>query len=474
MAQSSRALFIEESDEDSIPTDSTEDSEHDDDESFHVEKILAFHQNHDNSGNPAYLIKWEGYELGRSSWEPPENLEDERLIQDFEIEQERVKKGLAVQFDEKDFVEACEKILEDKSERHKRRVAKRRKRAERKAFRGDRSKRNLLTKDRRPRGNAESSDENEDVTTRLHGLQADKPPSVRRKGIAQKTQPRRRFVLESSSDEADGKSPDADNDSAFNSLFDEDSQPLYQEPRALGTKSSKTGTSGKAPESRPVEASKPASNQLETAMAMDKHDELTQKAARKSVITPGPSKANTASKSAKRSNAFAKPNENLLRKKQRPDTNISTTQEATMPKHTNLAIQNRDIPRTDQPWKGTPMIFILRRGGNLDEVSRRQRLSVNQRNLQKFWPHRPIGDVEKYAGSGSTVDVSDLLQLAPLPMMSSHREIFRLRRLHRQREKSCLMIGLGLRHASIGGKVHRLQSQPPKTNRKLEKRAIGG
>ncbi|KAI7506266.1 hypothetical protein KC367_g269 [Hortaea werneckii] len=341
MAQSSRALFMEESDEDSIPTDSTEDSEHDDDESFHVEKILAFHQNHDNSGNPAYLIKWEGYELGRSSWEPPENLEDERLIQDFETEQERVKKGLAVQFDENDFVEACEKILEDKSERHKRRVAKRQKRAERKAPRGDRSKRNLFTKDRQPRGNADSSDENEDVTTRLRGLQADNPSSVRRKGIAQKTQPRRRFVLESSSDEADGKLPDADNDSAFNSLFDEDSQSLYQEPRTLETKSSKTGTSGKAPESRPVEASEPASNQLETAMAMDEHDELTQKAARKSVLTPGPSKATTASKSAKRSNAFAKPNENLLSKKQRPDTNISTTQEATMPKHTNLAIQNR-------------------------------------------------------------------------------------------------------------------------------------
>ncbi|KAI7028427.1 hypothetical protein KC366_g11148 [Hortaea werneckii] len=341
MAQSSRALFMEESDEDSIPTDSTEDSEHDDDESFHVEKILAFHENHDNSGNPAYLIKWEGYELGRSSWEPPENLEDERLIQDFETEQERVKKGLAVQFDENDFVEACEKILEDKSERHKRRVAKRQKRAERKAPRGDRSKRNLFTKDRQPRGNADSSEENEDVTTRLRGLQADNPSSVRRKGIAQKTQPGRRFVLESSSDEADGKLPDADNDSAFNSLFDEDSQSLYQEPRTLETKSSKTGTSGKAPESRPVEASEPASNQLETAMAMDEHDELTQKAARKSVLTPGPSKATTASKSAKRSNAFAKPNENLLSKKQRPDTNISTTQEATMPKHTNLAIQNR-------------------------------------------------------------------------------------------------------------------------------------
>ncbi|KAI7378328.1 hypothetical protein KC336_g19406, partial [Hortaea werneckii] len=340
MAQSSRALFMEESDEDSIPTDSTEDSEHDDDESFHVEKILAFHQNHDNSGNPAYLIKWEGYELGRSSWEPPENLEDERLIQDFEIEQERVKKGLAVQFDEKDFVEACEKILEDKSERHKRRVAKRQKRAERKVSRGDRIKRNF-TKERRPMGNADSSDEDKSVTTRLRGLQAENTSSVRRKGIAQKTHPRRRIVLESSSDEADRNSPDADNDSAFNSLFDESSQLLFQESRTLETQSSKTGTSGKSPESRPAGASKPASTVLETAMAIDEHDKSPQKAARKSVITPGPSKANTASKSAKRSNAFAKPNENLLRKKQPPDTNSGTPQEAAMPKYTNLAIQNR-------------------------------------------------------------------------------------------------------------------------------------
>ncbi|KAI7473946.1 hypothetical protein KC351_g10819 [Hortaea werneckii] len=341
MAQSSRALFMEESDEDSIPTDSTEDSEHDEDESFHVEKILAYHQNHDNSGNPAFLIKWDGYELGRSSWEPPENLEDERLIQDFETEQARVKKGLAVGCDEKDFVEALEKILQQKSERHKRRVAKRQKRAERKASWGDRIKRNLLSKDRQPRGDADSSDEDENATTRLRGLQADNPSSVRRKGIAQKIQPRRRFVLESSSDEANEESPDADDNSAFNSLFDEDSQPLYQGPPTLETQSSKTGASGEAPESRPVEASKPASNAPETAMAIDEHNDSPQKAARKSVITAGPSKANPSSKSAKRSNAFAKPNENLLHKKHRLDTSGSTPQEAAIPKYTNLAIQNR-------------------------------------------------------------------------------------------------------------------------------------
>ncbi|KAI7273493.1 hypothetical protein KC345_g6992 [Hortaea werneckii] len=423
MAQSSHALFMEESDEDSIPTDSTEDSEHDDDESFHVEKILAYHQNHDNSGNPAFLIKWEGYELGRSSWEPPENLEDERLIQDFETEQARVKKGLAVGFDEKDFVEALEQMLQQKSERHKRRVAKRQKRAERKASRGDRIKRNRLSKDPQPRGNAESSDENESASTRSRGLQADDSSSVRRKGIAQKIQPRRRLVPESSSDEADGRSPDADHDSAFNSLFDKDSQPLYQGPPTLETQPSKTGASGEAPESRPVEASKPASNALETAMAIDEHNDSPQKAARKSVITAGPSKASPSSKSAKRSNTFAKPNENLLHKRHRLDTSGSTPQEASIPKYTNLAIQNRykKYARAEPiPDPRTQSIFNLRRGRNLDAVSRRRRLSLNQGNPQERWPRHPIGDVEKYAGSGLTVHVSDLPQLVPSHMMSSH------------------------------------------------------
>ncbi|KAI7157844.1 hypothetical protein KC349_g5278 [Hortaea werneckii] len=342
MAQSNRALFMEESDEDSIPTDSTEASEHEDDESFHVEKILAYHQNHDNSGHPAYLIKWEGYELGRSSWEPPENLEDERLIHDFEAEHARVKKGLAVQFDEQDFVDAVNNLNQQTYDRHRRRVAKRQRRSERKAYRGDRTKRELLPEDRHPSGDAESSsDDNESGTTRLRGLQSGNPPAIRRKGVAQKIQPRRRFVLESSSDEVDEDSPDADDDSAFNSLFDEGSQPLYQEPPTSETQSSKTGTSSKPLESRSVEVSKPVTNALETAIVTDEHNDSPQKAARKSVTTPGPSKANTASKSAKRSNVFAKPNENLLHKKQRPDTSGSTAQEGAIPKFTNLAIQNR-------------------------------------------------------------------------------------------------------------------------------------
>ncbi|GAB1737950.1 hypothetical protein NU219Hw_g2463t1 [Hortaea werneckii] len=342
MAQSNRALFMEESGEDSIATDSTEASEHENNESFNVEKILAYHQNHDNSGHPAYLIKWEGYELGRSSWEPPENLEDERLIQDFEDEQARVKKGLAVQFDEQDFVEAVNNLNQRTYDRYRRRVAKRQRRAERKASWGDRTKQELLSEDRQPKGNAEdSSDEDESSATRSRGLQSGNPSAIRRKGIAQKIQPRRRLVLESSSDEADETSPDADDDSAFNSLFDEGSQPLYQETPTSVTQSSKTGTSSKPLESRLVEVSKPVSNALETATAIDEHNDPPQKAARKSVTTPGPSKANTASKSAKRSNVFAKPNENLLHKKQRPDTSGSTPREGAIPKFTNLAIQNR-------------------------------------------------------------------------------------------------------------------------------------
>ena len=45
---------------------------YDDNEEFEVEKILKQRKNENNGFE--YLIKWKGYEINESTWEPEENL----------------------------------------------------------------------------------------------------------------------------------------------------------------------------------------------------------------------------------------------------------------------------------------------------------------------------------------------------------------------------------------------------------------
>ncbi|KAK4505045.1 hypothetical protein PRZ48_003008 [Zasmidium cellare] len=119
-----RALFVDESDEDSIATQSTAESEAL--EEYGVDRILL--EKEDEEGVTNYLIKWEGYPLGRSSWEPANSILDESIIEHWEEEKRRIRRGEAEPFDEDDFLAAVEDIFRAKQDRGRRRKAKRRKR----------------------------------------------------------------------------------------------------------------------------------------------------------------------------------------------------------------------------------------------------------------------------------------------------------------------------------------------------------
>lgn len=78
------SLFVDgngklEPEDDIISLTSTLDSEHEPDEEFVVDAVLAErpHENPTEEGEMQYLIRWENYPLGRSSWESRGNLSDE-------------------------------------------------------------------------------------------------------------------------------------------------------------------------------------------------------------------------------------------------------------------------------------------------------------------------------------------------------------------------------------------------------------
>ena len=112
------------SDEDSISITSTQAS--DPEAEYNVEKILA--ENTLDNGAREYLLKWEGYPLHSATWEPAENLIGAQLLSNWEAEKREVAAGKREPFDVLEFDEAQENFIEEKAKRHRRRVAKRRKR----------------------------------------------------------------------------------------------------------------------------------------------------------------------------------------------------------------------------------------------------------------------------------------------------------------------------------------------------------
>ena len=65
-------------------------SSSDNEQEYGVEKILGKKQ---ISGHPFYLIKWEGYPISQSTWEPVENLaHSQEILGEFEREYQRKKK----------------------------------------------------------------------------------------------------------------------------------------------------------------------------------------------------------------------------------------------------------------------------------------------------------------------------------------------------------------------------------------------
>jgi chromo domain-containing protein 1 len=110
-------------DYDSISVTSTQESEVDEDATYVVDRILA--EEEDDEGTKLYLIRWEGYPLLQSTWEPAENIQMHETFDKWEAEKDQIKRGIANPFDIADFVDQLRELLKAKEERHRRRRAKR-------------------------------------------------------------------------------------------------------------------------------------------------------------------------------------------------------------------------------------------------------------------------------------------------------------------------------------------------------------
>ncbi|KAK1761132.1 hypothetical protein QBC47DRAFT_22207 [Echria macrotheca] len=108
-------------DDDDISLTSTAEGQHDSDEEFAVETILAVE---DTDSGPYYLVEWTGFPLHESTWEPEDHIGDE--IKAMWVEkQQKQEAGEIPRFDIADYKAAIEKAAQEKLERHERRNRKR-------------------------------------------------------------------------------------------------------------------------------------------------------------------------------------------------------------------------------------------------------------------------------------------------------------------------------------------------------------
>ncbi|KAH0168848.1 hypothetical protein KCU67_g3310, partial [Aureobasidium melanogenum] len=118
----SRPVFVEDDDSDSVNTDSTVESELE--AEYSVEKILA--ERTTDEGDPLYLVKWEGYELHRSTWEPRENFVDTDCLVNWELHKRDAAEGRAKLFKVAKFDAAVRREEVQREGRHAKRAEKRR------------------------------------------------------------------------------------------------------------------------------------------------------------------------------------------------------------------------------------------------------------------------------------------------------------------------------------------------------------
>ncbi|KAF4630761.1 hypothetical protein G7Y89_g7379 [Cudoniella acicularis] len=108
-------------DDDDVSIHSTASSEHSDDHSYEVDRVLA----EKKEGNQKYyLLLWEGYPEHRSSWEPRRNISHE-VLEAWKERKSRELQGLDQPFDLAQFEALLQKVAAEKKERLRRRKAKR-------------------------------------------------------------------------------------------------------------------------------------------------------------------------------------------------------------------------------------------------------------------------------------------------------------------------------------------------------------
>ncbi|KAK0708992.1 hypothetical protein B0T26DRAFT_654105 [Lasiosphaeria miniovina] len=110
--------------DDDISLTSTADDQHDSDDEFGVENILAERQV--ENGEIHYLVEWSGFPQHQSTWEPEMNLGNE-LRAMWEDTKRKHESGELKPFDLEAFYASQTKAKEEKAERHRRRNAKRKK-----------------------------------------------------------------------------------------------------------------------------------------------------------------------------------------------------------------------------------------------------------------------------------------------------------------------------------------------------------
>lgn len=115
-------LFLrqEEEDDDDVSITSTHQDENDSEKEWEVEDVLAERPHPEIPGARQYLIRWDGFELEYSTWEPVENL-GEGLVTKWEENKTEIDAGTRKGFDLALYDAACV----GRTERHMRRNAKR-------------------------------------------------------------------------------------------------------------------------------------------------------------------------------------------------------------------------------------------------------------------------------------------------------------------------------------------------------------
>ncbi|KAK0254194.1 hypothetical protein B0A54_04328 [Friedmanniomyces endolithicus] len=329
---SSRKPFIEEVDEDSVASDTTQESEQED-ENYGVDEILAEDRDaEDAGGGMRYLLKWTGYPLMRSTWEPAAHIHTDLVVKQWEERKRRIGLGQVKAFDLEGWNAKKDKLAEEKLERVRRRKAKRRRRgvavSSDEEYQDDDAEGGRSPNRKRfPR--LDSDDEEViDAGQSAKRQRRVKAAPIKRKGIAQKVSSVRKHVDTSFEDEEGAAVPNTQ-DSDFNSLFDEGSQPIYpdveQPAKSRPDPNAKSAPKVKAPMSAPpTSAPRAAKSAILHAQQGSSADKAVGTARR-----------------TKDQNVFAHFPDTDKKRRQRTRVSGETRKDSADPKFTKLSIQNR-------------------------------------------------------------------------------------------------------------------------------------
>ena len=327
MAKGTQSVFAEDSDEDSINTTTTPESDGDTEREYDVERVLAETLGEDGK-TMYYLLKWEGYPLYDCTWEKKENITSDVLLRHWETDKRLARQGQKPLFDVGEYEQAVEQHLETQERKRRFRIAKRRKRGE-----------DL------PSSSEEEGEYGEDLpTTEAPKRTKVKLSPVKRKGRAQPVVKRCNKITGTTNE--DVWSPEDAQDSDVDSLFGErkKTSPAPNTPKQKGPAIVTSAPLAQGEMStRTSGAKKPgnatASSGLKTTTSSTKETASTG-AARKTAPSTATKTAATAKRSSS-SNVFAGDWTKEKKRRQRVRVSGETPKDSTEQKFNLLSIQNR-------------------------------------------------------------------------------------------------------------------------------------